>query len=208
MMKTQLKNVRLAALMVVLMTLAASPRAQAQSLKDLFNKENIEKAVSAATGKNTASMEGGWTYTGSAMQFEGENVLQNAGGALAASALTDKLDELLAKAGIRPGELGYTFNADGSFVARVGERELKGTYSYDAGTGKANLKFAKLVGLNATVSCTSAQLKLLFDVSRLLDLVSYLSSKSSNATLQSISALAENYEGMLLGLAFARDGGQ
>ncbi len=37
----------------------------AQSLKDLFNKENIEKAVNAITGKSTAQMEGTWSYTGS-----------------------------------------------------------------------------------------------------------------------------------------------
>ena len=32
----------------------------AQSIKDLFNKENIEKAVNAVTGKSTADMTGTW----------------------------------------------------------------------------------------------------------------------------------------------------
>lgn len=190
---------------LLFLMLMAVPYAQAQSLKDLFNKENIEKVVGAATGKNTASMEGSWIYTGSAVQFKSDNVLQNAGGALAASALTNKLDELLEKAGIHKDEFGFTFEENGSFVARVKERELKGTYSYDAESKKANLKFAKLVGLNATISCTSSELNLLFDVSKLLDLVTYLSSKSSNTTLQSISALAENYDGILLGFALERE---
>lgn len=190
---------------LLFLMLMAAPYAQAQSLKDLFNKENIEKVVGAATGKNTASMEGSWIYTGSAVQFKSDNVLQNAGGALAASALTNKLDELLEKAGIHKDEFGFTFEENGSFVARVKERELKGTYSYDAESKKANLKFAKLVGLNATISCTSSELNLLFDVSKLLDLVTYLSSKSSNTTLQSISALAENYDGILLGFALERE---
>ena len=35
----------------------------AQSIKDLFNKENIEKAVNAVTGKSTADMTGTWSYT-------------------------------------------------------------------------------------------------------------------------------------------------
>ena len=42
----------------------------AQSIKDLFNKENIEKAVNAVTGKSTADMTGTWSYTGSAIEFE------------------------------------------------------------------------------------------------------------------------------------------
>ena len=41
----------------------------AQSIKDLFNKENIEKAVNAVTGKSTADMTGTWSYTGSAIEI-------------------------------------------------------------------------------------------------------------------------------------------
>lgn len=190
---------------LLLLLLLVYSGAQAQSLKDLFSKENIEKAVSAVTQKNTAGMEGSWTYTGSAVQFESDNLLQNAGGALAASALTGKLDDLLEKADIREGEFGFTFQADSSFVASIKNRQLKGTYSYDAEAKKAQLKFARLVGINATVACTSSELQLLFNVSKLLDLLTYLSSKSSNSTLQGISALAENYDGMLLGFAFKRE---
>ena len=58
----------------------------AQSIKDLFNKENIEKAVNAVTGKSTADMTGTWSYTGSAIEFESDNLLQKAGGAVAATA--------------------------------------------------------------------------------------------------------------------------
>ena len=49
---------------ILIAALLMAPDSQAQSLKDLLNKENIEKAVNAITGKNTASMEGTWTYTG------------------------------------------------------------------------------------------------------------------------------------------------
>ena len=38
--------------------LLVSANSQAQSLKDLFNKENVEKVVSAVTGKNTVDMTG------------------------------------------------------------------------------------------------------------------------------------------------------
>ena len=68
----------------------------AQSIKDLFNKENIEKAVNAVTGKSTADMTGTWSYSGSAIEFESDNLLQKAGGAVAATAAEKKLDEQLA----------------------------------------------------------------------------------------------------------------
>ena len=46
--------------------LLLTSNSHAQSIKDLFNKENIEKAVNAVTGKSTADMTGTWSYTGSA----------------------------------------------------------------------------------------------------------------------------------------------
>ena len=61
---------------ILIAALLMAPDSQAQSLKDLLNKENIEKAVNAITGKNTASMEGTWTYTGPAIEFESDNLLQ------------------------------------------------------------------------------------------------------------------------------------
>ena len=60
----KMKRFRMNSLLLLLLFMA-TPSVQAQSLKDLFNKENIEKAVGVVTGKNTASMVGNWVYTGS-----------------------------------------------------------------------------------------------------------------------------------------------
>ena len=85
--------------------LLLTSNSHAQSIKDLFNKENIEKAVNAVTGKSTADMTGTWSYTGSAIEFESDNLLQKAGGAVAATAAEKKLDEQLAKVGIKAGQM-------------------------------------------------------------------------------------------------------
>ena len=45
-------------LLLTTAALLGAQGAQAQSLKDLFNKENIEKVINTVTDKNTASMEG------------------------------------------------------------------------------------------------------------------------------------------------------
>lgn len=51
----------------------------AQSWADLLNKDNISKVVNAITG-NTASidMTGTWSYQGSAVEFESDNLLMKA----------------------------------------------------------------------------------------------------------------------------------
>ena len=191
-------------MLVATLLLATSANLQAQSLKDLQNKGNIEKAVNAVTGKNTASMTGTWTFTGSALTFESDNLLQKAGGSLAATGVEKKLDGFLGKVGIEPGEMSFTFNTDSTFQTQIKGKTLKGTYRYDADTKKVNLQFSKLLRLNTTVNCTSEQMELLFPSDRLLDLITFLTSKSNNATLQSINSLAESYDGMMLGFTLQK----
>ena len=175
---------------ILIAALLMAPDSQAQSLKDLLNKENIEKAVNAITGKNTASMEGTWTYTGPAIEFESDNLLQKAGGSVAANAAENKLKEQLARVGIKEGQMSFTFNADSTFTAKVGAKSIKGTYSYDASTQNTSLKFMKLIPLNAKINCTSANMDLLFNSDKLLKLITLISSKSNNSTLKTIGSLA------------------
>ena len=182
--------------------LLMASNSRAQSLKDLLNKENIEKVVNAVTGKSTASMEGTWIYTGSAIEFESDNLLQKAGGSVAAGAAESKLNEQLAKVGIKEGQMSFTFNADSTFTAKVGAKSIKGTYSYDTSTQHVNLKFMKLIPLSA---CTSANMDLLFNSDKLLKLITLISSKSNNTTLKTIGSLANSYDGMMLGFALKKE---
>ena len=103
----------------VIMTLLCSVQIQAQSLKDILNKENLEKAVSVVTGKNTASVIGTWSFTGAALEFESDNLLQKAGGSVAATAVEKKLDGFLEKVGITAGEMSFTFEADSTFCTQI-----------------------------------------------------------------------------------------
>ena len=185
-------------------TLLVAAEGRAQSLSDLLNKENIEKVVNTVTGKNTASLTGTWSFTSSAVEFESDNLLNKAGGTVAANVVEGKLDEYLDKVGITAGKMSFTFNDDNSFSATVGSKKLPGTYTYDSEAGTVNLKFAKLVGINAKVNCTSSELNLLFKSDKLLDLITYLSSKSNNSTLQAIGKLGETYDGLMLGLTLKK----
>ena len=181
-------------LAIVSALLFVTTNIQAQSWADLFKKENIEKVVNAVTGNNAIDMT-----SGSAIEFESDNLLQKAGGAAAASLAENKLNEQLAKVGIKDGQVSFTFNADSTFTSTVGKRTMNGTYSYDTSDKTVHLKYFRLLNLNAKVNCTSSSMELLFNSDKLLKLISFISSKSSNTTLNAISSLADSYDGMMLG---------
>ncbi|EOA57532.1 MULTISPECIES: DUF4923 family protein [Bacteroides] len=191
-------------LAVVSALLLVTTDVQAQSWKDLFNKDNIEKVVNAVTGNQTIDMTGTWTYSGSAIEFESDNLLQKAGGAAAAAVAEKKLDEQLAKVGIKDGQVSFTFNADSTFTSTVGKRTMTGTYSYDATDKVVHLRYFKLLNMNAKVNCTSTNMDLLFNSDKLLKLIAFISSKSSSTTLKTISSLADSYDGMMLGFALKK----
>ena len=190
------------AFIAVFMLMATN--SQAQSWSDLLNKDNISKVVNAITGKNTVDMTGTWVYTGSAIEFESDNLLMKAGGAAAATMAENKLNEQLSKIGIKDGQMSFTFNADSTFTSTVGKKTLKGTYSYNASTKQVDLKYLKLLNLHAKVNCSSSSLELLFNSDKLLKLMAFIGSKSSSTALKTVSSLAENYDGMMLGFQLSK----
>ena len=191
------KNIVSLAFMAVFLLMATN--SQAQSWKDLLNKDNISKVVNAITGTpETIDMTGTWNYKGSAVEFESENLLMKAGGAAAATMAENKLDEQLSKVGIKAGQMNFTFNADSTFTSTVG------TYSYDASAKQVDLKFLKLLNLHAKVNCSSSSLELLFNSDKLLKLLAFIGSKSNSTALKTVSSLADNYDGMMLGFELSK----
>ena len=192
------KSVLSLALMAI--SLFTTTTIQAQSWTDLFNKDNISKVVSAVTGKTEAiNMIGTWTYRGSAVEFESDNLLMQAGGAAASAIAESKMNEKLSKIGIKDGQMSFTFNADSTFTSTVGKKKMSGTYSYNAKTKQVNLTYLRLLNMNAKVNCSSGSMELLFNSDKLLKIMAFLGSKSSSAALKTVSSLADQYDGMMLG---------
>lgn len=188
------------ALAVMAASLFTTTTIQAQSWTDLFNKDNISKVVSAVTGKTEAiDMTGTWTYRGSAVEFESDNLLMQAGGAAASAVAESKMNEQLSKIGIKDGQMSFTFNADSTFTSTVGKKKMSGTYSYNAKTKQVNLTYLRLLNMNAKVNCSSGSMELLFNSDKLLKIMAFLGSKSSSTALKTVSSLAEQYDGMMLG---------
>ena len=185
---------------------------QAQSLKDILNSSAVRDAVTAVTGGKQLSVEnlaGTWTYVNPAIQLEGDNALKNVAASVAASEIEKKLNEYCAKVGIEAGAFNYTFNADSTFTSQLKGRTLNGTYSFNAEEKTIELKYGKLSKLNlatmtAYVVLSDNQLSLLFNVDKLLDSLTKLSSLSDNTALQTINKLASEYDGMKLGFELSK----
>lgn len=178
-----------------------STNMQAQSWRDLLNKDNLSNVVNALTGK--VDITGSWTYTGSAVKFKSENLFKQAGGAVAANSVEKKLDDALLKAGIKEGVTQFTFNADSTFTSTTNKRTQKGTYSYNPETQIINLKYSRLISYNATLQMQGKKMTLLFDADKLFSLLVFLGNKSTSSALKSVATLAESYDGMMLGLEFS-----
>ena len=75
---------------------AWAPEIQAQSLKDILNSKTVQNAVTAVTGGQKMSMDnlvGTWTYSQPSVQLEGDNVLKDITGSVAATEAEKKLQE-------------------------------------------------------------------------------------------------------------------
>ena len=186
----------------------AGQTASAQSLTDLLKKatdnEAVKNVVENVTGTTLpVDVKGTWTYSGTAVKFESDDILKSTAASLAASQVEDKLDQYVAKVGIKAGTFSFTFKEDNSFTATVLGKSFNGTYTLSEDYKTISLQFGKTIGLKpftAAVSATSSQLDLLFQADKLLELLGKLTSSSSNSTLKTVGTLVNQYDGMKLGL--------
>jgi hypothetical protein len=171
---------------------------QAQSksksiLNNVLNKVMESNTVSDISGK--------WIYQGSACNFESSNILQRAGGAVAAAQVEKQFDEYLAKLGIRRGIGEFVFNADKTYSASLGKAKMNGEYSLDEAAGTITLTYLNGVGqIHASVAKSNNHLKLLFDADNLLKFLKAVSAKTNNSTLKAIVAITDTYDGLQLGI--------
>lgn len=182
--------------------------AQARSWKDILKSETVQKVVSSVTGGQSvtvASLQGTWTYVDPAVQLGSDNTLKQIAGSAATTELEKKLKEQCAKVGIVEGVFNYTFHEDSTFTSALKKGSLKGTYSVNeadktiAFTYTAGTSDRAIYTLTASTVLAGDNLTLLFNADKLLTFLTKVASLTSNSTFQSLSQLAEQYDGLMLG---------
>lgn len=224
----------------LMLALAVVTGASAQSWKDLLGKvagEVVNEVASNENGGTVANIlgsllgnsmtlspeaiEGTWSYEGVACILESENALSNIGGTLVTGQLESKLDEMLAKVGVKQGNCSFTFIKDGACSILVGGYTIDGTYVLNPEEKVMNFSFMYgQMNLKTYISYEIQNLNVVFNADKLLafikNITSALSKNSTGQQLQqlssissaagSIGTLLNAYDGMMLGAKLARVG--
>lgn len=188
-----------------------SETASAQSLKDLFSKDNIKDVVENVTGldlsKDEAVITGTWQFSGTAVELESKDILKKAAAKLAVETIEKKLDETIAKIGITPGLFAFTFNEDKSFIVGFKKKEIKGTYTLSDDKKKLTLtfgRFTKLGTMEVITDLGSKELDLMFKADNLIELLGKITSEGNSDSMKTLSTLVGAYEGINLGLELSK----
>lgn len=151
------------------------------------------------------SIQGTWTYQQPDCVFESQNLLAQAGGALASNKIEGQLADQLSKIGIKPGACSFTFNADNTYSAVIGGRTINGNYTLDTANKKMTMTYLAGLGtMTPHVSFSAGRLSLLFESDKLLSMVKGVSKIGNSTAMKGLSSLLGQYEGMYIGLQLSK----
>lgn len=199
-------------IITIVLFVSGAGGARAQSLKDLFNKDNIEDVVNAITDQLDIVPEniaGKWEYSGISVKFTGDNALMNAASEVAVRKVEEKLTGYLQAIGLNEGSFGYDFNTDGTFSTSFLKMELPGKYTFSSEEDSIELSYGstgKLKGLKmkAVAKVNATSLELLFNADKLMDFLGKIASSSVDSELGALSYLVGQYDGMKIGFELKR----
>ena len=173
---------------------------------------NVVSGLAGTVYSAPVSLNGTYAYNGiavSATSSEGGMVANLAGSAVTSS-LETKADEYLAKVGIVPGVVKFTFkSSDNTFVMNVGSIPLSGTYKVGDAEKTVTLTFGKTMQYFCMTGALESGLngaKMLFPANKAMafikKLVTKLGEKSSEVA--AISKLADGYDNYKIGFKLSK----
>lgn len=188
-------------LFILLCTVSCTVAVQAQSWKDFLNSKNVGKIASVAGIDIPFEIEGEWSYVGTAVELETDNMLKKAAAEMAAVAVEQKINEQQAKYGIKPGMLKFTFKNDGNATISALNQSLPVKYNLSKDKKSMNIKVANIINMDATIKHTiDNSLSILFEGDKVIELIKYLNTQVDYATIKTISQVLENYDGLKVGI--------
>lgn len=209
------KIIAIAAATLLLATAANAQGGFLGALKSVTSSVSSESATSiintvlGTVASQAIDLKGTWTYQGVAVAADGENVLKNLAANAAMSTVEGKLDENLAKIGIKPGIATITFSNDYNFSLVSGSIKVNGTWEQEG--NRVVLKFGKLYNfltMEGMVKGSANSCEILFDASKfttfaqkVIDIVSKI---SSNSLLATVSQLINQVDGMKAGFKITK----
>lgn len=145
---------------------------------------------------------GTWSYSSPAVSFQSENALMKIGGAGAATAVENQLAPYYQRLGFTNTSL--TVDADHNFTLKMGLLVFKGTVEKDEEDNGLVFNFnafgkISLGKVKANATKAGKTLNLTFDATRLIQMLTKISSKLNIKTLSTLSTILNNYDGIYIG---------
>lgn len=144
-----------------------------------------------------------WKYSKPGCAFTSENLLAKAGGEIAANKVEEKLGEYYSKFGFSGSNTYFTFNADGTFAAKIDGKSWQGNYTFDEKTHAIQMK-GLILSMSGYATKTANGISLLFDQKKLLNLIKTIGSLKGSSTLSALGTIANNYDGMRVGFEMTK----
>lgn len=210
------------------MTVAFSGAVSAQSLMEvLFSNQggqsskaastvsaitNVVSGLAGTVYSAPVSLNGTYNYNGiavSATSSEG-GIVANLAGSAVTSGIETKADEYLAKVGIVPGVVKFTFNsADNTFVMNVGSIPLSGSYKVGDGEKTVTLTFGKTMQffcMTGTLESSLNGAKMLFPANKTVAFLKKVAAKigQSSSSVGAIAKLADGYDNFKVGFKMSK----
>lgn len=144
-----------------------------------------------------------WKYSKPGCAFTSENLLAKAGGEIAANKVEEKLGEYYSKFGFSGSNTYFSFKTDGTFAAKIDGKSWQGNYTFDEKTHAIQMK-GLLLSMSGYATKTTNGISLLFDQTKLLNLIKTMGALKGSSTLSAIGTIANNYDGMRVGFEMTK----
>ncbi|MCM1310196.1 MAG: DUF4923 family protein [Bacteroides sp.] len=151
-------------------------------------------------------MVGTWNYSGPAVCFKSENFLQKAGGAAMAATIENKLADYYTKFGLT--KVTLVVDEQQNFQLNFGVLKTMGTISIEDEDVYFNFTALGAISLGKMKTYVTMtgnnQMSLMFDVTKLMNIVTAVASKSSSSAIGAATSLLNSYDGLCAGFKLTK----
>ena len=164
---------------------------------------NVIISVIGAQKVTAQDLIGAWNYSGPGCAFTSENLLAKAGGEVAATRIKEKALPYYQQIGITSQNTKITFKQDGTYSATFRGTPMSGKWTYDEASSKVTLQ-SLLLTINCYAKRNYTGIGLLFESSKLLNILQTMAALSGNQNIQAVGEISKTYDGLRLGFDFSK----
>lgn len=201
--------------LVLAAVVAVSANAQSNLGGILGNLGNLGNVLTNAAGaiySGPVSLNGTYSYNGIAVSVTSSEggIISNLAGSAVTSGIESKADEYLAKIGVKPGAMTWTFNnTDNTFTLNVAGISIPGKYKVGDGEKTVTLTFGKsfqFLDMPGTLESTMSGARMTFTSAKAMAFFKKLAGalSQSSSQISSIAKLADGYDNYRIGFKLSK----